>query len=222
MRTYPELQDYYKSISNFQIIEIASDKEALSPEAQQILDIEIDKRGIIQEHIQAKTIENQFIDRNNDIFFLRVGARLIDGVILFIGFAILAQVFFQGADIIESAKNWSIIFFLFLYYPILESQGGTFGKRFLNIQTIDFTTQENITLFTAYKRSFIQNWTLILSILILLFLPFLMITYFGVIIIFILSIVILPLLSYFDKDTQSPYDKWTNVSVIKKIIIEKE
>ena len=127
MRTYPELQDYYKSISNFQIIEIASDKEALSPEAQQILAIEIEKRGIIQ----AKIIANQFVVKKNDIFFLRVGARLIDGIILFIGFAILAQVFFQGANIIKSAKSWSIIFFLFFILSHFRKSKRNFWKEIL-------------------------------------------------------------------------------------------
>lgn len=222
MRTTTELQDYYQSVSNSRIKEIASDKESLSPEAQQILELEIKKRGIIQEQIQTKITDNQVIAKKNTIFFLRVGARLIDGIILFIGFAIVAQVFFQGADIIESAKSWSVLFFFFVYYPILESQGGTLGKRFLDIQTVDTTSQENITLFTAYKRSLIQSWGLIFSVGILLFLPFLPMTYFGVIIIFVLSIIILPLLSYFDNNNQSLYDKWTNSSVIKKIIIEEE
>ena len=141
---------------------------------------------------------------------------------MFIVFAVAAQIFFQGADIIKSAKSWSVLFFFFIYYPILESQGGTLGKRFLDIQTVETTSQETITLFTAYKRSLIQSWGLIFSVGILLFLPFLSMTYFGVIIIFVLSIIILPLLSYFDKDTRSPYDKWTNSSVIKKIILVEE
>ncbi len=49
MRTTTELQDYYESVSNSRIKEIASDKESLSQEAQQILELEIKKRGIIQE-----------------------------------------------------------------------------------------------------------------------------------------------------------------------------
>ncbi len=116
---------------------------------------------------------------------------------MFIVFAIIAQVFFQGADIIETAKSWSVLFFFFAYYPILESQGGTLGKRFLDIQIVDTISQKNITLFTGYKRSLIQSWGLTFSVAILLFLPLLPITYFGGIIIFILSIIILPLLSYF-------------------------
>jgi ABC-type uncharacterized transport system involved in gliding motility auxiliary subunit len=65
MRTIEELEKYYESASNTRIKEIASDKESLSPEALQILELEIEKRGFIQEDIQTKIIENQ----RNMMFF---------------------------------------------------------------------------------------------------------------------------------------------------------
>jgi uncharacterized RDD family membrane protein YckC len=220
MRTIEELEKYYESASNTRIKEIASDKESLSPEALQILELEIEKRGFIQEDIQTKIIENQVREKKHDVFFLRIGARLIDGAILFVGLAIFSQVFLQGYDIIEAAKNLSVLSFYFFYYPILESNGGTFGKRILGIETVDSKSNSTISLSASYLRSLAQCWAVLITIIVFL-VPFFYVVFIGTLIIFFLSIPLLPLTSYFDKNNQSIYDKWTNTFVIKKIVSEE-
>ncbi|MDZ7898898.1 MAG: RDD family protein [Arcicella sp.] len=182
MPTIEELKQTYGNLSNGRLRKLITEKEQISVEAQEILDAEVLKReteeGISLQPIEKKqdlsngdTEINDVNKNKQKVTLLRCAARIVDAVLIYFLCVILVQ-FIYGVEIFEIAQKWAIFIFFFFYYPIFESQGGTLGKRFFNIQTVDFESQNSITLLQSYKRSLIQSCFLVVSIFVFLFCHF--------------------------------------------------
>ena len=104
-------------------------------------------------------------------FYKRFFARIIDILIVYIITYLLAIAYTKGSttDFLhnpsetDSKANFYCMFLYYLFYcPILDSKGGTIGKRILGIQIVSISTFENITLKQAHKRSFFLYWPIVL------------------------------------------------------------
>lgn len=168
-----------------------------------------DKNESSKKEIRSKKINK--VQAEHDYKFAsfgqRVFARLIDMAIVSLAatflYLILLNVSPDRASIIgESGSALTLLIFCFLYQPILESEGGTWGKDIIGIRTINLDTGKAPAIGNSYNRS------------ILYFLYF-------------LALVIPALLSclaiLWTKKKQTWHDSQTNIAVIKKksITIQK-
>lgn len=57
-------------------------------------------------------------------------------------------------------------FYLFIYCPVLDKNGGTFGKLATNIRVVSVSPfNENISWFQTYKRLILINWCIVVGLI---------------------------------------------------------
>ncbi len=96
-------------------------------------------------------------------FGQRALARIIDVIIvgvimniLFVIFVSLLQIEITSSEQAKASEilsGFSTLFYFFLYQPILETRGGTFGKKIIGLRTINLDTSKEPTYTNSYKRS---------------------------------------------------------------------
>jgi uncharacterized RDD family membrane protein YckC len=118
----------------------------------------------------------------------------------------------------HTLKVFGCVLFYLFYYPILESSGGTVGKRILSIQSVCATTLKPISIGQAYKRSLFISWPLWIMVIISIVssnLDF----YAGMTSYFLTAMLLLfgigsPLAILWTKYRQGWHDSWANTFVI--------
>ncbi len=91
-------------------------------------------------------------------FLQRLFARIIDGILLSILITVCYYLF-KDLDSIENSHIQSdvtgigVLIRWLLYYPIMEANGGTIGKRVVKIKTVSADTNMNPSLLQSYKRT---------------------------------------------------------------------
>lgn len=161
-------------------------------------------------------------------FWKRLIARIIDTLINTLLVIILSKIIIIPADGKKVLALFLFLFYLF-YYPIMEANGVTIGKRIMNIKSVSSKSLLNISLKQAYKRSLFFIW----SFLVLIFLGVI----FGVlnrisdinanndlitlaiiiflVLIFLLSSILGPLALLWSKKKQGWHDQWSDTYVIE-------
>lgn len=101
-------------------------------------------------------------------FGQRLLARLIDTVIVGISAGFIVGLLaglngnMDGRMIESSANGFGVLIYCFFYYPILESSGGTWGKRIVGIRTINLRTSRIPSATNSYGRALIYFLFLLL------------------------------------------------------------
>lgn len=174
---------------------------------------------------------------NHEVKFASFGqrtlARIIDVLIIGIiagvlGFMIGSNINIQTMPKQEAIKALSqlfgIILFWFIYQPILETKGGTIGKKIVGLKTISLKTYQEPNLLNSYGRSLIVPLMMLLPIIMMLLLIIGSFTaYFlsyGIIIIFFLIAFVLVALDHLaplrSQKKQTWHDKAANIAVIER------
>ncbi len=91
-------------------------------------------------------------------FGQRLLARLIDSIIVGLIAGVLAFIFGSNAPDPEQAidaldRALGMLIFCFIYQPILETKGGTWGKKIVGLRTINLNTVKAPTIGNSYGRS---------------------------------------------------------------------
>jgi uncharacterized RDD family membrane protein YckC len=94
-------------------------------------------------------------------FGQRLIARIIDVIIVaiiseFIFVVFFSEYFISSRMIDQQRRGISILVFYFLYQPLLESAGGTFGKKIIGFKTINISTGQAPSILNSYGRSLIN------------------------------------------------------------------
>lgn len=155
----------------------------------------------------------------------RVVARIIDGIILAcIGSIIYyLKVNFNPsrspyADYTDAVGASYFIRWI-LYYPLLEANGGTFGKLICRLRTVSMTTQKTASLIQGYKKTFFMLIPFVLTIFVVIILSFrnndtiFTISLIGFVMQFLWATLI-PLIK--DKNGNRIHDTFAGITVIQK------
>ncbi len=91
-------------------------------------------------------------------FGQRLLARLIDVIIVGLIAGVLAFILGSNAPDPERAidglaRGLGMLIFCFIYQPILETTGGTWGKKIVGLRTINLNTGKAPTIGNSYGRS---------------------------------------------------------------------
>ena len=163
-------------------------------------------------------------------FGQRLIARIIDLLIILMFTFVIIVIF----KIVETNQNngfetilmLNILFYRFIYYPIMEYKGGTFGKRIIGIRTNDTLRNKKLTIWNSYKRAIFQGWALLLVLIIaifdgVLFIDFqITINFLGVLT--FVFIFISPFSMLWNKDKKTWYDQWADTIVVSRKIKESK
>ena len=173
--------------------------------------------------------ENTF---NFASFNKRLLARFIDTV--FIGLSTVIIVFFLsllnhsiGTDSSTGLYSTYFLFipqilFWLLYYPIMETRGGTFGKRLVGLKTMDKISLTNITIYNSYKRMIFQSWAIFVLLILLLITSTLTLnfeftnTMTFLVIMGLIFTIISPLSMLWNKDNSTWYDHWARTYIMDR------
>jgi len=89
-------------------------------------------------------------------FGQRLLARFIDVLITSaIGILLAIIIGSSSPNSIEAASTLSMFIFCFIYQPILEATGGTWGKKIVDLRTINLNTGKAPTFMDSFGRSFL-------------------------------------------------------------------
>lgn len=104
-------------------------------------------------------------------FFKRLGATLVDGVVMFfvmsLSFLVALSIdTFISLGLGKLAEEFIIGLIFLLYYPIMESSTsqGTLGKQFFDIKVVD-KEGNRITFLRALMRFLLKFWSFIIAFL---------------------------------------------------------
>jgi len=141
-------------------------------------------------------------------FLQRAIARTVDTAIVF-GFGYAAQLLFIEfvkkdnefnidflvKSVEQAMPAFALMFWVLIYSPVMESTGGTLGKRLMRIRLVDLRTRET----PAFRMCTARSW-IYLVFVVLLFVP-----------------AIISCLAFFVSDYhQTWHDKLTNMICVKK------
>ena len=207
---------------------VTKDRYKYKEEALTAAELEINKRGLQNKIIQIPANEaTELVNQKNVFagFEQRLSARLIDSVIVttavFLGTTIYNMNETEKYQIVnEELSGICFLLFYFIYYPLLEGSGGTYGKRLLKIQPVSSKNFEKISTLTAYKRSLFLTWPVLLYIIIsALFYDFeiqLNLTNQFLIFLVIMFSIVAPAAVGWSKTKQGWHDAWSDTVVINK------
>lgn len=207
---------------------VTTDRYKYNEEAIKAAELEIDKRGLndktykspVDHQTEVTNEINQFAS-----FDKRFSARLIDCVIVATVVFLVITIYNMNETEkyqigYQDMSGICFLIFYFIYYPLLEGSGGTYGKRVLKIRPVSNKTFEKISLATAYKRSLFLTWPFFLFIAIsALFYTFEMqpnLTYYFLVFLAIIFSIVAPAAAIWSKTKQGWHDAWTDTYVIKK------
>ncbi len=167
-------------------------------------------------------------------FFQRAAARIIDVIVVLILGVFFIISFFDSQNMgFQGVPGISFLIFHLFYYPILESKGGTVGKGFMKIKTINNNNNGNISLVNAYKRSILNNIPILVCLIFIVFhiindiqilfdeasnIAFskLVIDYLDFFVPFGIIYIIIDILYFIgNKSGQTLHDLWTNTIVVQ-------
>lgn len=104
----------------------------------------------------------------------RVFSRLIDITIFtLIGWMIYKMRFLRGeipSNFLGELNGFLTMVYLFLYYPLMESIGGTIGKQLTGIKTVSVVNKGEPTILQGYKKAIIITLPMLLCVVIMVLL----------------------------------------------------
>jgi uncharacterized RDD family membrane protein YckC len=163
-------------------------------------------------------------------FWQRLLARIIDVIVSSIIFGIFYLFIQSQIDILNDYKYQNVesflgmCFYFLMYYPILESLGGTVGKKIIGIKSVLKSTLQTPTILETYIRSLFLISPLAITFYILLRPPFegdnvtfnYIIITLSVFLLFV-NLFVSPLAMLWSKTSQGWHDKKSDIIVVKNV-----